>query len=211
MSESKSRPYRGVPKEERIALRRQKLVQSGVELFGSLGYAGTSIKALCVNAGLTERSFYESFGVKEELLIASYLHGREHVLRQVQQAALAAPSDPASCNLAAVDAYFHALYADQNVARLLLFELEGVSEQTNATVRQVLDESTDLIIEVICKELPRSPGHGLNAELLASGMMGAVYQLAKVWVHGGYQIPEREMIRNAHALFLGMITIWSQT
>jgi AcrR family transcriptional regulator len=210
MSDLKSRPYRGVQKEDRIAQRREKLVDSAIQLFGSQGFANTSIKALCVNAGLTERSFYESFGVKEELLHAAYLHAREQLLQDVLAAALAAQPTPEARNLAAVSTYFRQLHVNPDRARLLLFELEGVSDAMNAVVREVLEESSQMILNVICKELPASPGKGLNATLLASGMMGAVYQLGKIWAHSGFKLPEEELVRNSHALFLGMIGLWEK-
>lgn len=208
MSDLKSRPYRGVNKEDRIAQRREKLVESAVELFGGQGFANTSIKALCVNAGLTERSFYESFGLKEELLQAAYLHARSKVLGAARAALAAAPPNPAARNLAAVGEYLRQLEDNPAVARLLLFEMEGVSEATDAVMRQVLREAADLILHEIGAGLPARPGGKLDGELLAMGMMGAIYQLAKVWVHGGYQLPREQILRNAHALFLGMLTLW---
>lgn len=210
MSDLKSRPYRGVNKEVRIAQRREKLVESAVELFGGQGFANTSIKALCVNAGLTERSFYESFGVKEELLQAAYLHARSRVLGAARTALAAAAPNPAARHLAAVGEYLRQLEDNPAVARLLLFEMEGVSEATDAVMRQVLQEAADLILYEIGAGLPARPGGKLDGELLAMGMMGAIYQLAKVWVHGGYHLPRERILRNAHALFLGMLTLWEE-
>jgi AcrR family transcriptional regulator len=158
MSDLKSRPYRGVNKEDRIAQRREKLVESAVELFGGQGFANTSIKALCVNAGLTERSFYESFGVKEELLQAAYLHARSRVLGAARTALAAAAPNPAARHLAAVGEYLRQLEDNPAVARLLLFEMEGVSEATDAVMRQVLQEAADLILHEIGAGLPARPG-----------------------------------------------------
>ncbi|WP_342118578.1 TetR/AcrR family transcriptional regulator [Pseudoduganella sp. OTU4001] len=208
MSDLKDRPYRGINKEDRIAQRRDKLVESAIELFGGQGFANTSIKALCVNAGLTERSFYESFGVKEDLLQAAYLHARSEVLAAVRAAIASAEQNPAARSLAGVAEYLRQLEDRPAVARLLLFELEGVSEATNAVVRQVLRESSDLILHEMGAGLPAKPGGKLDGELLAIGMMGAIYQLAKVWVHGGYQLPREQVLRNAHGLYLGMLTLW---
>jgi AcrR family transcriptional regulator len=55
------RPYRGVSPADRIALRRARLVSSAVTRFGTVGYSAASIKGVCTHAGLTERSFYESW------------------------------------------------------------------------------------------------------------------------------------------------------
>src|SRR4029077_5184552 len=55
------RAYGGVSAEDRIAARRAKLLDAGLELFGTRGYATTGVKDVCREAGLTDRYFYESF------------------------------------------------------------------------------------------------------------------------------------------------------
>lgn len=210
MSDLKQRPYRGVNKEDRISQRRDKLVESAVQLFGELGFANTSIKALCVNAGLTERSFYESFGVKEDLLQAAYLHARTQILGAMGSAAATAAPTPVARHRAVASEYFRQLHIDANRARLVLFELEGVSESCDDVVRQVLLESCDLILEVINAGQPRTLGKGLDARLLALGHIGAGYQLAKSWVRSDFELPEETMVRNTHAMFTGMLTLWEE-
>jgi AcrR family transcriptional regulator len=211
MSESSTpqvgRPYRGVSPADRVALRRARLVTSAVRLFGTLGYPATSIKAVCTHAGLTERSFYESFGAKEDLLQTAYRHcaGRLHAV--ITAAAEAAAPTPSARMLAALGAYFTAI-REPALARIVLFEMDGVSAATGATVRAVLDMTTSLIRATICRELPGAPQVGLSAELLASAVMGAVYQLAKLWFQSGYDRPQDEMVRNSHAVFLGAIAHW---
>lgn len=202
------RPYRGVSPADRIAQRRARLVSSAVALFGSAGYQATSIKAVCNHAGLTERSFYESFGAKEDLLQSAYRHcaGRLHAV--ISAAAEVATPTPSARMLAVLNAYFSAI-REPALARVVLFEMDGISDATGATVRAVLEMSTAFIRETICRELPRAPNDGLSAELLASAIMGAVYQLAKVWFQSGYQRPQDEIVRNCHAIFLGAISLWA--
>lgn len=201
------RPYRGVAPADRIAQRRARLVASAVALFGSAGYGATSIKGVCNHAGLTERSFYESFGAKEDLLQAAYRHCAAQLHAVISAAAEAAAPTPSARMLAALGAYFGAI-REAAVARVVLFEMDGVSATTAATVRSVLDTTTAFIRETICRELPGAPQAGLSAELLASAVMGAVYQLAKVWFQSGYQRPQEELVRNAHAVFVGAIAHW---
>jgi AcrR family transcriptional regulator len=201
------RPYRGVSPADRIALRRARLVTSAVALFGTLGYPATSIKAVCTHAGLTERSFYESFGAKEDLLQTAYRHCASRLQALIVVAAEEAAPTPSARMLAALDAYFSAI-REPALARIVLFEMDGVSTATGATVRSVLDMTTSLIRGSICRELPGAPQAGLSADLLASAVMGAVYQLAKVWFESGYERPQDEIVRNCHAIFLGTIAHW---
>src|SRR4051794_19105906 len=69
----RARVYRGSPAPERASQRRTQLVAAGRKLFGKSGYAAVTVRSVCVEAGLTERYFYESFSNREELLAAVYL------------------------------------------------------------------------------------------------------------------------------------------
>src|SRR6218665_2574994 len=63
------RHYGGKAAADRSDERRRKLLAAGLELFGTQGYAATSVKALCTEAGLTERYFYESFRNREDIFM----------------------------------------------------------------------------------------------------------------------------------------------
>ena len=66
------RDYDGKTAAERIAERRGRLVNAGVELFGERGYAATSIRAVLQKPGLRDRYFGESFADLDSLLAAVY-------------------------------------------------------------------------------------------------------------------------------------------
>ena len=69
-----NRPGRwsGVPLEDRQALRRDDLLAAGVTLLGSEGGPALTVRAVCREAGLTERYFYESFSDRDEFVRAVY-------------------------------------------------------------------------------------------------------------------------------------------
>src|ERR1700761_823782 len=66
------RDYDGKTAAERVAERRARLVDAGLELFGEHGYAGTSIRAVLRQAGLRDRYFGENFADLDALLAAVY-------------------------------------------------------------------------------------------------------------------------------------------
>ena len=47
-------------------------MEAGLELFGTLGYARTSVRAISAAASLNSRYFYESYRSREDLLYAVY-------------------------------------------------------------------------------------------------------------------------------------------
>ncbi|MGE5695599.1 MAG: TetR/AcrR family transcriptional regulator [Candidatus Sericytochromatia bacterium] len=69
-----SRPGRwsGVPLQDRQALRRGDLLAAGVTLLGSEDGPALTVRAVCREAGLTERYFYESFSDRDEFVRAVY-------------------------------------------------------------------------------------------------------------------------------------------
>ena len=66
------RTYGGVSAAERAASRRERLLDAGLELFGTHGFAATGVKDVCRQAGLTDRYFYESFRDSRELFLAVF-------------------------------------------------------------------------------------------------------------------------------------------
>lgn len=64
--------WSGVPLPDRQALRRDELIAAGVTLLGSAGGPALTVRAVCRDAGLTERYFYESFGDRDEFVRAVY-------------------------------------------------------------------------------------------------------------------------------------------
>src|SRR5580692_3427895 len=87
-----ARVYRGQSNHERREDRRDRLVRAGLELFGTAGYAATSIEGICSSAGVTARHFYEHFVSREALLRAIY----DEVVADAQRAVMRALALPAA-------------------------------------------------------------------------------------------------------------------
>jgi AcrR family transcriptional regulator len=71
----KSRPpnrWSGVPIGDRQALRREELIAAGVAMLGGEAGPALTVRAVCREAGLTERYFYESFTDRDEFVRAVY-------------------------------------------------------------------------------------------------------------------------------------------
>jgi AcrR family transcriptional regulator len=64
--------WSGVPLPDRQALRRDELIAAGETLLGSAGGPALTVRAVCRQAGLTERYFYESFSDRDEFVRAVY-------------------------------------------------------------------------------------------------------------------------------------------
>lgn len=71
-SGQRSRRWSGVPLRKRAELRRDELVAAGVKLLGSAAGPALTVRAVCREAALTERYFYESFTDRDEFVRAVY-------------------------------------------------------------------------------------------------------------------------------------------
>src|SRR5450631_989755 len=68
-----------------------RLTEAALALFAERGYAKTTVGDIAARAGLTERTFFNYFTDKREVLFA----GSEHFAKQIVDAARAAPkSEP---------------------------------------------------------------------------------------------------------------------
>ena len=84
--ERSRRSYGGVSADDRLAERRRRLLDAGLELFGTNGIAATTIADVCAQAGLTKRYFYESFATIDELAGAVFGEVTDRLVQQVAPA-----------------------------------------------------------------------------------------------------------------------------
>ncbi|MBX5487665.1 MAG: TetR/AcrR family transcriptional regulator, partial [Mycolicibacterium hassiacum] len=92
---AQARPYRGVDAADRLAGRRRRLLEAGLELLGTPDGdpAELTVRAICAQAGLGLRYFYESFSDKDDFLAAVYDAVVADIAATTQAAVAAAPPD----------------------------------------------------------------------------------------------------------------------
>jgi AcrR family transcriptional regulator len=120
------RMYAGQPVEDRQRQRRARFLESGLTVFARDGYANSSVGAICKDAGLSSRQFYEEFTGRESLLLELY----EQIDRESRESvaeALTAHADDAAVETidAAVRAYIESIGHDPRKARVALVEVVG--------------------------------------------------------------------------------------
>src|SRR3954470_2296609 len=113
------RAYGGISADERIAARRGKLLDAGLERFGTHGFAGTGVKDICREAGLTDRYFYESFNDGGALFLAVFDRLTEELFRAVAEAVVESGDDPERQLRDAIGTFVHALADDPRKQRVL--------------------------------------------------------------------------------------------
>lgn len=138
MPTAAGRRYAGRGADERRAERRRRLLDAAVELFGTRGYAATTIEALYTEARLAPRHFYEQFTGREELLRAVYDETIDAVVVAVADARVTAPPDARGRVRAILAAFASAMLTDPRRARIAYLEAPGTSAELDRHARSVV-------------------------------------------------------------------------
>lgn len=196
-----SRPYRGLSQEERRAERRQRLIAAAIEIYGKQGYRQSPVKAVCAEAGLTERYFYESFGNSEELLLAAYGAAIEELVVEMTQAAQAAGQERVKRAHAMLHAYFSALKRNPASARLILVEIRGVSQAAADAYTETLRGVARMVGNIFSTD-----GETVH-DLFALGVVGGISLIALQWIQQGYSPSIDELIEVSLQLGSGWLNV----
>jgi AcrR family transcriptional regulator len=161
--------WSGVPLEDRHALRRDTLITAGVQLLGGEGGPALTVRAVCRQAGLTERYFYESFSDREEFVRAVY----DDVCTRAMATLMSAKTPREAVE------QFVALMVDDPVrGRVLLLApaVEPVLTQSGA-------EWMPTFIELLQRKLSRIIDPALQ-KLVATSLIGALTGLFTAYLNG---------------------------
>jgi len=172
-----SRRYGGVALEQRQAERRDRLIRAAVAVASRVGREATSVAAICAEAGLTARYFYESFPNRDALFAEAYVHVQKELFGRM--APVISSDDPVRSALAG---FFTALAAHPGPARVFLLDLE---EQDKA-MKDLGRAASERLGQLIAPDA-RSP-------LARVGATGAVVQMAKRWIGSGFAEPVEELV-----------------
>ncbi|OLR94809.1 TetR/AcrR family transcriptional regulator [Actinokineospora bangkokensis] len=196
-----ARRYGGRDARQRQDERRARLLAAALGLFGGAGYAQTSIKQVCDEAGLTQRYFYESFADKEQLLRELY-DGIVAELRAAVAGAVArAGTDVADRIRAGLAAVIDTLGADQRRARVALIEVVGVSRGLDTRRREVLHDFARYIAGLVPADVDPLPPQRLETGVMV--LVGGVSEVLVDHALGYRSTPTPELVEIIAALFLG--------
>src|SRR5882757_1187794 len=122
-TEIPGRRYRSQSVQERRESRRVRLIEAGVDAFGTAGYRATTIEELCAAASVSTRNFYEEFPTREALLIWLHDDLNERAFRAVMEALVDVdPDDLPARAKAAMAAYLGVMTTDRRWTRIALVE-----------------------------------------------------------------------------------------
>ena len=207
---SKERQFKGMSLSERKLARRTKLIEAGIEMYGSHGFFSVTVKDICNQAKLTERYFYESFKKSEELFQTIFLQLIESLQQNVMQAVMQAAPAPQQMIDAGLRALFTMLKDDPRMARIIYIDAMLVQELHNhATIHETMSRFDRMIHAFVMLMMPHIHLKEKEISLIATGLNGYVTQIAIRWVMGEYKLSFDEVLHSCQIVFAALLTTLS--
>lgn len=195
------RPWRGKSPEQRVAERREQLLDAALEIFTTEGFHGSRVRDVCRQAGLTERYFYESFAGKEALLVAL----AEQIVADLLDAAAPGIALVAQDLDAGVDAASRAVVCsltdDPRRARILFVEVVGVSREIEDQRRAIIAGLAGVVRAAAAQAFGPWVTESVETELVSRAVIGAVQELLVAHVRGELSLDQDDLILNFGRVF----------
>lgn len=158
-----------MPIEDRQALRRGELVAAGVQLLGAEAGPALTVRAVCKQAGLTERYFYESFADRDDFVRAVY----DDVCQRAMSTLMSAETPRA-----AVEKFVALMVDDPVRGRVLLLApaVEAVLARSGA-------EWMPSFIDLLQRKLTTIDDPAVQG-MAATGLIGALTALFTAYLDG---------------------------
>ncbi|MFI6047928.1 TetR/AcrR family transcriptional regulator [Nocardia sp. NPDC051321] len=206
------RPYGGVGAADRVAARRSKLLDAGLELFGTQGYAATGVKDLCRAAGLTDRYFYESFGGTKELFAAVFDRVIAELFAAVAVAVDAERAEGTRKLRAGIGTFLTALGADPRTLRIVFVEPTGAGAEHR--MREALWRFARLVAATATDARPETRPPAELVDIYALSVVGMLERVLVEKQGGRLDVPMDELVdyctafagASLSALYTGRIT-----
>jgi AcrR family transcriptional regulator len=195
------RAYGGVSADERVTARREKLLDAGLELFGTRGFAATGVKDVCREAGLTDRYFYESFVNNEALFLAVFDRLTDELFGAVAVAVSEVGDDAEAQLRSAISAFVDALVADSRKPRVLFMDAAAAGPNAAAHMRATLRRFTALVAATAQAHLPATTPAD-DVQLVALSLVGLLERAITDREEGALEIAGERLVERCVALYL---------
>lgn len=199
------RGYAGRTASELSAERRQRLMDTGLELFGTEGYLPTTVEKLCSHSKVTTRHFYEHFRDREALLIAVF----EGILADTSQHVMMAMQNeeiPLRHRFqAALDKFLACHLDDPRRARITTQEILGVSLRAEAARNAVINNFAALIEAYLQSLIAKNVLPSRNYRVLAVAIVGAMHELQIAWLNGSLGLSREHLVTELSFLVGAMV------
>ncbi len=181
--------------EERRQQRRAALIDAGIELFGTTGYNGTTVRELCRISYVAPRDYYAMFENREDLLVAVVEHIEQRMADRFFEAFLGSTKDPTPERV--LDGFAgssRVLLEDPRAARIAFVETHAASQANRDLRRRRARDWARRMAATMADDF-RAAGTGeQEAEACCLALVGAANELASDWVALEPRLPADEFV-----------------
>ncbi len=184
------RPYRGVQAADRLAERRARLLEAGLDILGSESdLSELTVRGICRHAGITARYFYESFTDKDDFVAAVFDWVIADIAATTQAAASAA--QPEELNRAAMANIVRTIVGDPRVGRLLFS-----SHLANPVLARKRVEAGGLMAMLSGQQVVNTLQVPDNDKVKATAyfVVGGVVQTISAWLAGEVDLEPDQLV-----------------
>jgi len=208
---TKERQFKGLSLTERKQARREKLIEAGIEAYGTHGFFAVTVKDICNEAKLTERYFYESFKKSDELFQTIFLKLIDQLQHNVMQAIMQASTDPRKMIESGLTALLTTLKDNPGMARIIYIDAMLVQELHNqATIHETMLRFDRMIHAFVMLMMPHINRSEREISLVATGLNGYVTQIAIRWVVSGFKQSMQDVLSSCSLVFLSLLDTFSE-
>ncbi|XID74886.1 TetR/AcrR family transcriptional regulator [Alkanindiges sp. WGS2144] len=204
-SASRRRSFKGLSLEQRQNERREKLIEAGLQIYGTQGFFSVTVRDVCAEAKLTERYFYESFKRSEELFKTVYLRLIEQLQQNILAAVMQSKADPRLMVESGLTALLRSLQDDPRMARILFIDAILVHEMQGNTIYESVARFDRMIQGFMMLMFPKKPSKDTDLSLVSTGLNGYVTHIAMRWVIGGFKEPFNQVLAACQVAYLSIL------
>jgi AcrR family transcriptional regulator len=173
---------------------------AGLELFGTVGYARTSVRAISAAAAVNSRYFYESFSSREDLLYCVYTGIVSDIFAKASEAVSRENTLEAQAR-AGLRAAWLAVTEDRRKARIVAIEVVGVSERLERRRHETRQALAQMTADNALSLAGPDTRLRLDPVLTARFLMGGVVEVLHEWINGDLDTAVDDVVEHFTALF----------
>lgn len=182
------RPYRGIDASERLAHRRARFIEAGLDLL-STPPGEPTVRAICAEAGVAVRYFYENFTDKDDFAASVFDAVITDLTATTQAAAATAPVRDG--NWAGMANIVNTIASDARVGKLLFN-----AQLTNPVIAEKRTTAAELLAAAYLADLttvlPLEANERTRA--LSYFAVGGVGQTIDAWLNGRLDLTPEELV-----------------
>ena len=199
----KPRMYSGVPQEERARLRRERLIEAGIDVFGRLGFAQATMRDLCAHARLSERYFYESFRNTQDVFDTVCKQLIQGLMDTIRNAITQAPLNERAMLEAGLRAFLQFMKDDPRRVQIVLIDCVWMENMKMRNGRSEL-LTYQHVIQTLTQGFYPQLSADIDVKLAASGLVGTAIHTAIAWSHEGFKADLESVLKHNLSAWSGL-------